>query len=179
MNPSVLETTLHLPQPRSRVFPFFADAHNLQVITPPWLHFEVLTKGPLDMRVGLRIDYRLRIHGVPVRWQSEITAWDPPHRFVDEQRRGPYNLWHHEHRFEERDGGTTCVDVVHFRAPGGPLRPLIERLFVQPDVRRIFAYRTSRLLELFPAIPTPTRTPTPQPVDSSPPRSADASSVSV
>lgn len=157
MNASKLATELWLPHPRSKVFPFFADAHNLQTITPPWLHFEVLTPSPIEMRVGLRIDYRLRIHGIPVRWQSEITAWEPPFRFIDEQRRGPYSLWHHEHRFEERDGGTLCIDVVHYRAPGGPLHSLIERFFVRPDVERIFGYRTERLREKFPAPASPSQ----------------------
>lgn len=151
---SLLATELWLPQPRDRVFPFFADARNLEELTPPWLRFEVLTPPPITMRTGLRIDYRLRLHGFPLRWQSEITAWEPPFRFVDEQRRGPYRVWHHEHRFEERDGGTLCIDIVHFRAPGGPLRPWIEKWFVRPDVERIFAYRTRRMRELFSAAPT-------------------------
>ncbi len=152
MNVSRLETELWLPQPRSKVFPFFADAHNLEILTPPWLHFEVLSPGPLEMKVGLRIEYRLKIHGIPVRWQSEISAWDPPYRFVDEQRRGPYNLWHHEHRFEEKDGGTLCSDVIQYRAPGGPFRALVERFFVRPDVETIFQFRTRKMLELFPAV---------------------------
>jgi ligand-binding SRPBCC domain-containing protein len=152
VNVSRLETELWLPQPRSKVFPFFADAHNLEILTPPWLHFEVLSPGPLEMKVGLRIDYRLKIHGIPVRWQSEISAWDPPYHFVDEQRRGPYNLWHHEHRFEEKDGGTLCRDVIQYRAPGGPFRPLIEQFFVRPDVEKIFSFRTRKMLELFPAL---------------------------
>ena len=153
MNASTLAAELWLPHPRSKVFPFFANAHNLQNITPPWLGFEVLTPEPIEMRAGLRIDYRIRLHGLPLRWQSEITAWEPPFRFVDEQRRGPYQLWHHEHLFEERDGGTLCIDKVHYRAPGGPLRPWIERFFVRPDVERIFRYRTEKLRELFPSNP--------------------------
>jgi ligand-binding SRPBCC domain-containing protein len=123
VNVSRLETELWLPQPRSKVFPFFADAHNLEILTPPWLHFEVVSPGPLEMKVGLRIDYRLKIHGIPVRWQSEISSWDPPYHFVDEQRRGPYNLWHHEHRFEEKDGGTLCRDVIQYRANWKPPSP--------------------------------------------------------
>jgi len=152
VNATRLEMELWLPQPRSKVFPFFADARNLETLTPPWLHFEVLAPGPLEMKVGLKIDYRLKIHGIPVRWQSEITAWDPPYRFVDEQRRGPYSLWHHEHRFEEKDGGTLCLDIIQYRAPGGPLRPWIERFFVRPDVEKIFGYRTRKMQELFPAM---------------------------
>ncbi|HMO64773.1 MAG TPA: hypothetical protein PKE47_06060, partial [Verrucomicrobiota bacterium] len=80
---------------------------------------------------------------------DEIEVWDPPHRFVDRQLRGPYRLWHHTHTFEERDGGTLCRDVVRYAAPGGPLRPLIERFFVRGDVGRIFAYRTEKLRERF------------------------------
>jgi len=98
------------------------------------------------MREGARIDYRLRIRGVPVRWQSEIAAWEPPHRFVDRQLRGPYRLWHHEHIFEAIDGGTAIRDVVDYRAPGWILEPLVNRLLVRPDVDRIFAYRHQQLL---------------------------------
>lgn len=141
MVPTQLRSELWLPRPLSEVFPFFADARNLQRITPPWLSFEVLTPAPIEMRPGTRIDYRLRVHGVPLRWQSEITAWEPPYRFVDEQRRGPYRLWHHEHTFREQNGGTLCGDVVQYASRGGPLRPLIEALFVRRDVDRIFRYR--------------------------------------
>jgi ligand-binding SRPBCC domain-containing protein len=137
---------LWLPRPRAEVFPFFADARNLEAITPDWLHFEVLAPGPFEMRTGLRIDYRLRIHGLPLRWQSEITVWEPPHRFVDEQRRGPYRLWRHEHRFAERDGGTLCTDHVRYAVPGGGL---VHRLFVRRDVERIFEFRRRKLAERF------------------------------
>jgi len=149
MVPNVLRVEQWLPKRREEVFPFFADAHNLEAITPDWVHFQILTPAPIAMRVGLRIDYRLRIHGLPVSWQTEITAWEPPFRFVDEQRRGPYALWHHEHRFEERDGGTLCVDIVHYAARGGPLRTLVERLFVRADVQRIFDHRRERLAAIF------------------------------
>jgi len=138
-----------LPRLRAEVFPFFADAANLEAITPPWLQFRILTPPPLVMRPGLRIDYQLRIHGFPARWQSEITAWEPPARFVDEQRRGPYRWWRHEHLFEERDGGTLCRDRIEYAAPGGPFRSWIERLWVRPDIERIFAYRRETLARRF------------------------------
>jgi ligand-binding SRPBCC domain-containing protein len=141
-----LEAELWLPRRREAVFPFFADAFNLQTITPPWLHFEVLTPGPIEMRVGLRIDYRLRLRGLPLRWQSEITAWEPPARFVDEQRRGPYRAWIHEHTFEERDDGTFARDVVRYDVLGGRL---INTLFVRRDVEMIFRYRQKKLQEVF------------------------------
>ena len=128
------------------MFGFFADARNLEAITPPWLSFSILTELPIEMRVGALIDYKLCIRGFPVRWQTEITAWDPPFRFVDEQRRGPYRQWVHEHRFEESKGGTLVVDEVHYRAPGGSL---IERYLVRPDVERIFRHRQECLSKLF------------------------------
>jgi ligand-binding SRPBCC domain-containing protein len=134
-----------LPVPRERLFPFFADVTNLEAITPPFLRFEVLTPD-VEVRAGAIIDYKLRVHGIPLRWRSEITVWEPPHRFVDEQRRGPYRRWHHEHRFEEKDDGTLCIDTVDYAVLGGAL---IETLFVRRDVERIFAFRQTKLQELF------------------------------
>lgn len=135
-----------LPRPRAEVFPFFADARNLEELTPGWLRFTVLTPDPIPMAVGTTIDYRLAWRGIPLRWTSEIAAWEPPHRFVDRQLRGPYRLWHHEHRFEERDGGTVVLDAVRYAAWGGKLAL---RIGVQRDIERIFAYRSQRLVELF------------------------------
>jgi len=97
------------------------------------------------MKAGTLIDYQFRIRGLPVRWRTEITAWQPPHRFVDEQKRGPYRLWVHEHRFEPNDGGTLCTDHVRYAVPGGKL---VHRLFVRPDVERIFAFRAEKLRKL-------------------------------
>jgi ligand-binding SRPBCC domain-containing protein len=120
------------------VFPFFADAFNLEFITPPWLKFEVLTPRPIQMRAGLRIDYRLRLRGFPLRWQSEITAWEPPCRFVDEQRCGPYRAWVHEHTFEDRDSGTLTRDLVRYDVIGGRL---INALFVRRDLEKVFHFQ--------------------------------------
>jgi ligand-binding SRPBCC domain-containing protein len=131
------------------VFAFFSDAHNLNAITPPWLHFEILTPQPIAMRVGTRLRYRLRLRGVPLHWLTEITAWEPPQRFVDRQLEGPYRLWVHEHIFTERDGGALMRDRVDYAVPGGFLGPLLHRLFVGPDVARIFAYREERLVARF------------------------------
>jgi ligand-binding SRPBCC domain-containing protein len=135
-----------LPRPLAEVFPFFAAARNLGAITPPWLRFEVLTPEPIEMRVGALVDYRLRWHGLPLPWRTEISAWEPPHRFVDRQLRGPYRLWVHEHRFAERDGGTLVSDRVTYAVPGGAL---VERLFVRRDVAAIFAFRRAALERLF------------------------------
>jgi len=146
MRCSRFETELWLPGKRDEVFPFFAEARNLEAITPPWLHFEILTEGEIPMRVGTLIDYRLRIRGVTVRWQTEITGWEPPVRFVDEQRRGPYRKWVHVHTFEEREGGTLCRDEVQYAVPGGWL---MDRLLVRRDVARIFTFRGLALRQKF------------------------------
>lgn len=146
MTNHVLETEVWLPQPREVVFPFFADARNLEAITPPFLRFALATPGPVEMKAGARIDYRLRVHGIPLRWRSEITAWEPPFRFVDEQRQGPYRQWTHTHTFEEREGGTLCRDHVIYRVPGGAL---VNWLLVRRDVESIFAYRQEALRKRF------------------------------
>ena len=140
------ECGLWLPRPRNEVFEFFANALNLEGITPPWLKFRVVTPKPVHMQRGAEIEYRLRIRGIPVRWRSRITAWDPPHRFVDEQIRGPYRVWIHEHRFSEKLRGTLCEDSVQYAPLGGALS---NKLLVEHDVRKIFAYRSERLQEFF------------------------------
>ena len=135
-----------LPRPLEEVFPFFADAQNLEAITPNWMSFSIITPKPIEMRVGTLIDYKLRVRGIPLRWRSEITVWQPPFRFVDEQRRGPYRQWIHEHTFEARDGGTLCRDSVRYAVLGGRI---IERLFVRRDVETIFEFRQKKLREIF------------------------------
>jgi ligand-binding SRPBCC domain-containing protein len=146
MRTYTFESEVWLPRSTAEVFSFFADAGNLQVLTPPWIGFQILTPGPIEMKPGTLIDYKLRIHGVPIRWQSEITRWEPPHGFVDEQRRGPYRSWLHEHRFVERDGGTLATDQVRYAVPGGVL---VDRLFVARDLARIFEFRREKLKEIF------------------------------
>ena len=153
-----------LARPRDEVFPFFADARNLEYLTPPWLRFTMLTPWPVEMRQGALIDYRLRVRGVPLRWRSEITAWEPPYRFVDEQRRGPYRLWIHEHGFEEtREGRTLALDAVRYAVPGGWF---VDRLLVRRDLERIFEYRCAVLRDLF---GVPSRGPIPRATEDSRP----------
>ena len=142
----IFETELWLPVPREKVFPFFADARNLELLTPPWLKFQVLTPGPIEMRVGAVIDYQLRVHRLPVCWRTEITGWDPPYSFNDEQRRGPYRRWSHTHTFTEHDGGTLCRDEVVYAVPGGAV---VNWLLVRRDVKKIFAYRAQALQKHF------------------------------
>lgn len=135
-----------LPAPVAEVFAFFSDAGNLDRITPPMLRFRTLTPMPIEMGEGTIIDYALRLRGVPFRWRTRIALWQPPHRFADEQTRGPYRLWHHTHEFEPVAGGTLCRDVVLYRHWGGPIG---EHLLVRPDLERIFDYRSAQLLAVF------------------------------
>ena len=137
---------LWLPRPREEIFAFFSDARNLDAITPPWLRFQMVSAGAVPMKPGALIDYKLRVHGFAIRWRTRITEWDPPFRFVDEQLRGPYRLWVHEHEFEPRDGGTLVRDRVRYAVP---FDFLVHKLFVARDVTRIFAYRSEHLLRRF------------------------------
>lgn len=141
-----LRALLWLPRPVAEVFEFFSDAANLDAITPDSLRFEVRTPRPIEMRHGSQIDYRLKIRGIPIKWRSLISAWEPPHRFVDEQLHGPYRVWRHEHSFRECDGGTLCGDHVVYDMIGGALA---NALFVRRDLRSIFRYRCQCLRERF------------------------------
>mgnify|MGYP001547255720 CR=1 FL=1 len=144
-----LESMLHLATPLPELFLFFADAGNLEELTPPWLNFTIETPAPIEMQAGALIDYRLKVRGLPLRWQTEITAWEPPYRFQDEQKKGPYRLWRHEHLFRETAAGTMALDIVDYALPGGALATPVHALVVGPDVRKIFEYRQQRLLQRF------------------------------
>ena len=143
-----LNSEVVINEPLDRVFPFFADARNLQRITPPWLNFEVTSPTPIEMKTGQTIDYRLKVHGIPMRWRSEITEWQPPHRFVDEQLTGPYALWHHTHTFVADGDETIMRDRVRYRIGFGPLGALANELLVRRDVEGIFDYRAERVRAL-------------------------------
>lgn len=136
----VLTADLFVPLPRERVFAFFADAENLERITPPELRFRILTPRPVPIHTGAIIDYRLSLHGLPFHWKTLITAWEPPTRFADTQERGPYAKWVHTHEFEDGDGGTHIRDRVEYALPLAPLSnvalPIVRR-----QLRRIFSYR--------------------------------------
>ena len=137
-----------LPLPREQVFAFFADAGNLDAITPPWLNFHILSATPIDMKPGALIEYRLRVRGMPIFWRTEIAEWNPPFRFVDRQLKGPYRQWIHTHTFEEKDGGTLIRDRVDYAVPGWILEPLVHRLLVKPDIGKIFQHRTAKIREI-------------------------------
>ena len=135
-----------LDAPPDAVFAFFADPLNLEAITPPLLRFAVVSPTPIAMGVGTFILYRLRLHGVPVRWDTLIEAWDPPWRFVDVQVRGPYRVWHHTHELSALDGDRTLMrDTVRYALGFGALGALAHRLVVRRDLEAIFAYRARRV----------------------------------
>lgn len=139
----------YFPQPPEELFPFFASAENLNRITPPWLHFSITSDLPRVIEEGSLIDYALRLHGFPVKWRSRISDWRPPYEFTDSQLRGPFRKWVHHHQLIRQDNGTLMVDTVDYEVPGGPLAPLVNKLYVSRDVSRIFAYRRQVLSTIF------------------------------
>ena len=136
-----LERQQLVPVAPEEAFEFFADALNLEAITPPWLRFRVVTPGPIAMRPGTLIEYRLRLHGLPIRWLTRIEVWHPGRRFEDRQLRGPFRHWHHTHAFAPHDGGTAMRDVVRYAMPLGPIGRLARAAVVRRDVERIFDFR--------------------------------------
>lgn len=144
----VLERETWIPAPVDEVFEFFSNARNLEEITPPFLKFKVVSPGPIEMRQGALIDYRLSLRGVPMRWRTEITDWQPGKSFTDSQIRGPYRRWVHTHSFESKDGGTAMRDRVEYVIPGGPLEGLFYP-FVKRDVEAIFDFRERQIRERF------------------------------
>jgi ligand-binding SRPBCC domain-containing protein len=138
----ILERRQRVPLPLAEAFDFYGDARNLERITPPWLEFEVITPGRIEMGPGTLLDYKLKLHRVPVRWQTRIESWEPPGRFVDTQVRGPYSLWEHTHTFEEDGPDATLIhDYIRYSIPFGPIGELADRLLVRRDLRQIFDYR--------------------------------------
>ena len=146
----VLRREQRLPGTPAAVFPFFADAGDLEAITPPWLSFAIVPPRPTDIQVGTLIEYRLRLHGIPVSWLTRIEEWVPGERFVDQQLRGPYALWHHTHEFEpDGEACTLMRDTVRYALPYGPLGEVAHRLFVARDLAAIFDFRTERVRAAF------------------------------
>jgi ligand-binding SRPBCC domain-containing protein len=146
-----LEHSQRVGIPAAKAFAYYGDSLNLEPMTPPWLNFQVTTPGPVTMQPGTLLDYRLRLHRVPIRWTTRIETWDPPRGFVDIQLKGPYRLWEHTHVFEDLEGGACLIhDRVRYAIPYGPLGTLAHALFVRRDLERIFDYRAeafSRLVE--------------------------------
>jgi len=145
-----LEREQSLPRPIDEVFAFFSRPENLQVITPPWLDFRMV-KAPNELTAGSLIKYQLRWRWVPIRWTTEITEWNPPHRFVDRELSGPYTLWNHEHDFVADKAGTIMRDRATYGLPFGWAGGLAHWALVERDVRQIFDFRAETMRGLFPA----------------------------
>lgn len=144
----VLARSQRLDLSVERAFAFYADARNLETITPPWLAFSVATPGRIHMRRGTLIDYRLRLHGVRVAWRTRIEVWEPPRRFVDVQLRGPYAHWEHAHSFERVGAEAVMIrDRVRYALPFGLLGRLAHAAFVERDLEQIFDYRRRKVAE--------------------------------
>jgi len=135
-------------RPLDEVFGFFAEAGNLELITPPWLGFSLTAAEPVAMRAGTVIEYQLRLHRLPVRWVSRIALWEPGRTFVDVQVRGPYRVWRHRHEFEASGDSTLVRDHVDYALPLGRLGELAHRAFVARDLARIFDYRRAAVARL-------------------------------
>ena len=145
-----------LPLPKDKIFSFFKEPKNLEKITPSYLNFKVLNQSSKEIKEGTKINYRLKLHGIPIWWQSKIVDWKPNHKFSDTQTHGPYNHWYHTHEFEEKDGGTLIRDRVNYKLPFGILGDYLAGSWVQNDLENIFDFRRKRVKEIFKdQIPTP------------------------
>ncbi len=149
MAPFVIRAEQHVGRPLEEVFEFFSRAENLQELTPAWLNFRILSVDPSPVRKGTLIRYSLRWRIFPIWWTTEIAEWEPPHRFVDVQLKGPYRLWHHEHRFVAEGAGTRILDEVQYELPFGAVGAVAHRLRVKKDVEGIFAYRRAAVERVF------------------------------
>ena len=145
---TVVEAGLWIPLKVPETFAFFSVETNLEKITPPFMGFQVLRKSTSEIQEGTLIDYRLKVHGLPMRLRTRIESWKPGESFVDNQLSGPYSLWHHTHSFSERDGGTWMTDRVRFRLPLGRLGNLVAGWLVKRDVRLIFNFRNAAIQSL-------------------------------
>lgn len=143
-----LEFEQWIPQPLDKTFAFFKKCENLEPLTPEFMNLKIVDKSTEKVNEGTTIDYRLRLHGIPLVWQSKITEWEPNRRFADIQTKGPYSFWHHKHEFEEKNGGTLLKDYVTYKIPFGILGDLMANHFVKKDLENIFSFRRSKINEL-------------------------------
>jgi len=144
-----LERSQLIPRPRKEVFDFFADAANLERLTPSFLRFRILSPMPIAITPGTRIDYALRLFGLPFRWRTRITEWRPGVAFVDEQESGPFAYWRHTHRFEDLGGQTVMRDLVEYAEPWGTLGRVADKLVVRRTLERIFDFRRGAIGRIF------------------------------
>ncbi|HEX6643171.1 MAG TPA: SRPBCC family protein [Gemmatimonadales bacterium] len=131
------------------MFAFFSDPENLESLTPPWLGFRILGASDSPVRLGTRIRYGLRLNGIPLRWESVISEFEPGRMFADEQVRGPYRYWYHRHLFREVDGGVEIEDHVEYELPFGLLGRVVHAAIVRRQLREIFAFRQDRMRDRF------------------------------
>jgi uncharacterized protein len=150
VKPRTLHHITIVNSPRENVFRFFATLGNLNLITPPQFSMQLLWMSTRGIQLGTVIDYKIKVSGIPLKWRTKITAWDPPHRFVDVQLRGPYKIWIHEHVFEEEGNRTVIHDRLQYLSPGWILEPLIDKWYIREQVASLFDYRARRLHEIFP-----------------------------
>jgi ligand-binding SRPBCC domain-containing protein len=148
MKVHVLEREQRVARPLAEVFEFFARANNLERITPAWLSFGLVGQEPSELRLGTLLQYRLRVHRVPLRWVSEIELWEPGRTFVDRQVRGPYRLWRHQHDFAPIGEQTIVRDRVRYALPLGRFGELAHAVFVRRDLERIFEFRRQAVSQL-------------------------------
>ena len=144
-----IDRTQRVPRPRREVFPFFADAANLERLTPGFLSFRIVTPLPIAMRSGALIDYRIKLFGLPMTWRTLIESYEPGERFVDVQLKGPYRLWRHTHTFRDVPGGTEIRDHVEYALPLGPLGRIAHALMVKRTLGRIFDHRERVMADMF------------------------------
>jgi len=149
MKPSRLYREQIVERPLAEVFGFFSRPENLARITPPRLGFKILTPPPIEMKPGARIEYHIRVFGIRLHWVTLITEYEPPHRFVDLQEKGPYKLWHHTHTFEPLGKGTLMKDIVQYRVPFGAVGWAASGWLVASDVEKIFGFRRKACAEIF------------------------------
>jgi ligand-binding SRPBCC domain-containing protein len=145
----ILERTQIINSPREQVFDFFADAANLERITPPELNFHITTPPPIDIKKGCLIEYQLKLRGIPIKWKTEITGWNPPFDFVDSALKSPYKQWIHLHKFTVGENGETIMqDIVRYRLPFEPFGD-VAHWFVKRELKYIFDYRRKIVEEIF------------------------------
>ena len=149
MSRHIFEREQFVPRPRTEVFGFFANAANLERLTPSALQFQIVTRLPIEMKIGTLIDYRLRLFGVPFRWRTLIEAFEPEDRFVDRQLRGPYRFWRHEHTFLDAPGGTLVKDRVEYEMPFGVLGAVARSMMVERTLDDIFDFRRQTVESAF------------------------------
>jgi ligand-binding SRPBCC domain-containing protein len=165
MGVRIFRAEQRVARPLSDTFEFFSRAANLEQITPAWLRFSILGREPAAVASGTVIPYRLRLHGIPLIWVSQIEEFERDRLFVDRQLIGPYKLWHHRHEFEADGDGTVIRDEIRYELPLGAAGAVAERLFVRRDVNRIFTHRREAIERLMRGEATPIQAEAPAPAD--------------